>query len=212
MKKGIIFLMFMASLASCKTYQLTWDYPSNDTPDRLRCKQVEANEIIVKRKSIFSDEALKRIDFFYYPGKYTTIETESLSGSRLKMINNYLGADSISNYLGTCKVTLCKTKHYIEIGYLVPTVLTLTMINLLGFPIISHEVQLELKVELVDTLGENEKEIYVSGINKSFAAYYWGYSGVGAMNENSELGDITEKLALKDALEKISLQLNKNIE
>ncbi len=201
----MILISAIAVLTSCKTYQAAWDYPQKSYPDRISYQHIEANEIIVKLpdKIYFTaneNPFEKLMDSYTY-------EFVSIKDSRLKMINNYLGPDSVSNYPATCNVTLFKTKHYIEKGYIVPTVLTLSLINLFGFPITSHEVALELKVELVDPEGESYNTYFARGKNKSFAAYYWGYTGVGAANEESKLGEITEKLALKDALEKISSQL-----
>lgn len=210
MKKSIFYFAVIALFASCKTYQAAWDYPQNDSPDRISFEHLKTKEVITylpKKVHLgFSENIFDAIINSY------EFNLVSFNDSRKLMINNYLGPDSLSNYPTTCQVTLFKTKHYVDMTYIVPTVLTLSIINLFGFPITSHEVELDLKVELVDKNGKLTHTYFAKGSNKSYAAYYWGYTGVGAANKESELGEITEKLALKEALESISLQLSKDFE
>lgn len=208
MKKSVIYLAFIALFASCKTYQAAWDYPQNSSPDRISFEHLKSKEVIAYLPETVHVGITENI-FDAIRDSYE-FDLISLEGPRKLMINNYLGPDSLSNYQNTCNVTLFKTRHYVDKAYIVPTVLTLSLINLFGFPIVSHEVELELKVELVDENGKLINTYSATGSNKSYAAYYWGYTGVGAANKASILGETTEKLALKDALEKINLQLAKD--
>jgi hypothetical protein len=60
--------------------------------------------------------------------------------------------------------------------WLVPSALTLTSINLLGFPYGSTSIEVTLRVELRDVRDRGVRSYNVTALDTVYTAYYWGYA------------------------------------
>jgi hypothetical protein len=87
-----------------------------------------------------------------------------------------------SAFAGTLKIELSRAAHSVNWLWAIPSIGTLTLINVLGVPFASHTVTVGLAAEVVSRGGEVVHTVAVDESATEYAAYYWGYSGASCLN------------------------------
>lgn len=71
--------------------------------------------------------------------------------------------------------------HQVDYGredlYLLPTIFSLGLINILGFPAMAHMREIELKVSIMDSRRQLLKKYSSRAKSRVWVAYYYGYRG-----------------------------------
>ncbi|GJM22485.1 MAG: hypothetical protein DHS20C15_24000 [Planctomycetota bacterium] len=115
---------------------------------------------------------------------------------------------------GTLRVRLVRRKdHEAERAWLIPSVLTLGVINLFGAPLGSQHCELELSLEVLDAQGEVLESYSARGQGSAHAAAYWGYdtSLPGTAGSSDDLSRAAIARATVDALEHALVELRQDI-
>jgi hypothetical protein len=114
-------------------------------------------------------------------------------------------------YLGSaiCKITTGETKMK-DIVFYTLSLLTLTVPNWLGMPMLSYETELELEVEIKNCNNNTIGRYQGYGIKKTLVAFYYGYSGGGAfqVTGNESAARKSNIDAFKMAMNEIKLKIS----
>jgi len=138
-----------------------------------------------------------------YVSKQVVFDVLTIFDNYANSYNNNLAAKNAQYHI---RLGVSNIENTVDIVYTIPSVLTLTLINLLGFPIAAQGAEVSLKAIIYNRDNEIVDEIDIEGKAKKYSAYYWGYSGVAATDIKSGNGDlhrVTVSYAIKDALDKL---------
>lgn len=96
-------------------------------------------------------------------------------------------------------------------GWFVVSALTAFTINLFGFPAASQSAELDVEVEIQDSKHNRIGRYSAVVKNTRYAAFYWGYSGIGSLNadRDTEISRVVNAEALRKALQEIKSQINR---
>lgn len=217
MKLKTLILTFASILifSSCLTYQTAWYNPKQSLPTKFSFKEVVPNKSAIQKAfgRYPYDEIIIQGELSEGRWKIDTT-SNSRSGYPTKssedafaMIQNYFQdtSESSNSLPYRLDISVIKTEHKINKAYLFISCLTVTTINLLGFPFIGHKTELYIKGEIYDFNDKLIKTYNVSGKASAHSAYYWGYFGGASIRNDGDatLCRVVNSLALKDALEKM---------
>lgn len=153
---------FLVLLAGCASF---------DTKDFHLSGPVEPR--LPPLRLVFDDEAM-----FAQLGSYVFVQDiKEILGCELPQ----LACDAGGTATGTLRVSVPQPKvHSVFWLPLVPSILTLTMINIIGFPFCGQSATVTYRLTVEDAGGATVGAYEGTGSTSQWAAYYWGYSGVGA--------------------------------
>jgi hypothetical protein len=139
-------------------------------------------------------------------------------GDALDIFNNYFKdniIDSTSISKGKIEIKIKKMKHTFNGLWLVSSLLTVSTINLLGYPLGSQTCYTKVIVTIKDVQGNVIKEYNEIGKGIAYSAAYWGYRWMGGMITKddgyiSNLSRIANTFAINNALNKIRLNIERD--
>ncbi|MBN2820867.1 MAG: hypothetical protein JXP36_17980 [Bacteroidales bacterium] len=141
-----------------------------------------------------------------YESKKIVYDVLSIFSEYLK---TYKGVSTSENLPYKIKLGISNYECSVNSIYTVPSVLTLTLINLFGFPIATQKAEIAIDAVIFNNENQVIKEYSFKGSAQKAAAYYWGYTGTGAINKEGQhdLQRVTLTYAIKDALIKLDKAL-----
>lgn len=209
LKTLILSLASVLIFASCKTYQTSWYAPKKSFNNEFCFNEVSPDKSTIE-KAFYRD---KEYELSIIDNVITATEILSpgyptkSSNDAIKMIHRYFDQSAEGSTILPYRldISVYKTEHKINKAYLLISCVTLTTINILGFPFIGHKTNLIVKGDIYDLNNKLIKTYNVEGDAKAKSAYYWGYFGGASIRNDGDatLCRVVNSLALKDALENL---------
>lgn len=123
----------------------------------------------------------------------------------LQQLERYLfpeASDARSAH-GTLEVRFAGKQERRRSTWMIPSILTLSAINILGVPFEGRDAKVGLELIVLDSSGKTMGRYSGIGQSTEWAAYYWGYSPAGSHLYRACLASAT-LAALNDALDKLA--------
>ena len=108
-----------------------------------------------------------------------------------------------------------QVKRKASINYVLAalSVLTLTTINIIGFPATWQHAEIELDLEILDSQRQSISHYTVKGGDTEYSALLWGYNYYGSANvkANIPISQVVNTKALQKALAALKIELEKDV-
>lgn len=115
---------------------------------------------------------------------------------------------------GTLLVQYLNRDRSVGAGYawFIPSLMTLTMINLIGFPAASQNATADLQVIVREPNNQEIARYRGRGNNTEYTAYYWGYPAPGALNlaVHTGIARAANAGAVLQAIEQVHAQMQQD--
>ena len=138
--------------------------------------------------------------------KYTVRQQRTVGSQTLSDVPDWLSNQASAlitdaEIKGSLWVEITILDRSVNALWLVPSCLTLGLLNILGFPAASQSFEVSVTLEVVDAAGHILGRYEGTGATTEYAAAWWGYSGVGAIAHGFSLERAAFFTALRNALQ-----------
>lgn len=117
--------------------------------------------------------------------------------------------DGDLDYYGYVGIKLSHKNQKLNTFWMYPSIATLTVINIFGFPILSEADEVEIELTIFNSKNDVIAKYASIGIGEIYSSYGWGPSPLGAMTQNLDypLAKAAFSKAIANALENIKKQV-----
>lgn len=207
MKKILLLSGLLIFMANCRTIKIS-DFhqqaPLSSTIPPMSLK-VHAKSFL----SRFANEVVEDGGYYWIPSPY---EMHTRVGEPMRDVFTLLGNELADNMAETSGDKYGQVRFKLEFynqtvpgwGWIIPSISTLNIANVLGMPYTRYRVDLELQMEVLDANQQVLAQYRAPGKGKASVALYYGYTGPDALRK-------ANLLALQEAMRGIRAQMERDL-